>query len=248
MDWGNVAEWFAGLGAIFAAVTALNISGRDRRDRRRERMNAAFAQMRLVRIAAEPYEDSRTPDHTLRVHVTNYGQRPILQLRVYSAELFTQQDCGGVDVGVMDVPPASWDDRWIRHHGFIMNVTHIPRRASFELNRGTDRPVPLVMPVLPVATEQLKLTGVDGHPDGRFLVAVRHMDSNQPWSPRERPKFVVNVTIQCLDADGRRWMLQNAPVNPKRIPSVFSTKAPWWRKPNPFSRSILLEDRDLSLE
>jgi hypothetical protein len=94
-DMGSVAEWFGAVGAIFAAAAALSIATRDRRERHNEREEADLAQMRLVHIEILDYNDSSKPYIHFRARVTNYGQRPILQAQVISAELFTKQDYEG---------------------------------------------------------------------------------------------------------------------------------------------------------
>lgn len=87
---GTAADWAAAGGAIFAAAAALNIAGNDRAERREERLTADLAQMRLVRIDAREWRDSSTPGVQLKVTITNYGQRPILQALLVAAEVESQ--------------------------------------------------------------------------------------------------------------------------------------------------------------
>ncbi|OKH63392.1 hypothetical protein EB72_11715 [Mycobacterium sp. SWH-M1] len=94
-DAGSAADWVAAGGAIFAAVIALNIATRDRRERKSERDDADHAQMRLVRVTVTPYSDSDRPDYNYRVTVINHGSRPILQVLVESANLHTNEEIFG---------------------------------------------------------------------------------------------------------------------------------------------------------
>lgn len=87
LDPGSAADWMAAAGAIFAAVVALGIATRDRSERRDEGRVAALAQMRLVKIDVHDWEDSGMPDVQLRVSITNYGERPILQVLMLTAEV-----------------------------------------------------------------------------------------------------------------------------------------------------------------
>ena len=83
------------LGAIIAAAIALDIASRDRRERTRERDEADLAQMRLVQVKIDGYSNSRTPEYNFRVWITNHGQRPILQVLIVSADLYTWEDMSG---------------------------------------------------------------------------------------------------------------------------------------------------------
>jgi hypothetical protein len=87
---GTAAEWAAAFGAIFAAAVALNIATRDRSERREERQVASLAQMRLVKVNAREWQDSSNPNAQLRVEIANYGQRPILQVLMLTAEVESQ--------------------------------------------------------------------------------------------------------------------------------------------------------------
>lgn len=77
-------------GAIFAAAVAVNIANGDRSERREERQVASLAQMRLVKVNPREWRDVRQPDVQLKVATTNYGERPILQMLMLSAEVESQ--------------------------------------------------------------------------------------------------------------------------------------------------------------
>jgi hypothetical protein len=51
---------------------------------------ADLAQMRLVKIDPREWGDLNQPDVQLRVEITNYGERPILQVLIESAEVESQ--------------------------------------------------------------------------------------------------------------------------------------------------------------
>lgn len=89
---GSAADWMAAGGAIFAAVVALSIATRDRRDRVAERDEADRAQMRLVRVDVTHYRDSSTPFYNFRVTLTNHGERPILGATVESASMHIRDE------------------------------------------------------------------------------------------------------------------------------------------------------------
>lgn len=125
---GTAADWVAAAGTTFAAVVALSIATRDRRERAAERHQEEFAQMRLVRLAVRGYRDSSTPAYNVAVSVTNHGCQPILQARIRSAEVFT----GDIVFGP--------DGR---------------RVPSYKLS--DPGPVPHVMDVIPHVDQQLKL-------------------------------------------------------------------------------------------
>lgn len=207
MEWGNAAEWFGGTGAIIAAIAALNIAGRDRKERKRERDAAAIAQMRLVLIEVEPYEDSKTLEHTLRVSVTNFGQRPILRIEVLSTELFTTED-----IDALHDPDN-------------------PKAPSASYKLCVPDTLPSVISVLPSAEQQLKLTGVSSRPDGRFLISVRHVQNGRPWPARRRDAAIIEVTIECTDADGVRWkIVNNRNIQPQRSIYYHAIRIPRWRR------------------
>lgn len=77
IELGNLADWLAAIGALVAAVSALYIATRDRRDRSRELLAVEEAQARLVQIEV----DERY--RAVRIH--NYGSFAILDVHIVSA-------------------------------------------------------------------------------------------------------------------------------------------------------------------
>lgn len=94
---GTAADWVAAAGTTFAAVVALSIATRDRRERADERHQEELAQMRLVRLLVRSYRDSSMPAYNFAVSVTNHGRQPILQAHIRSADVFTGNIVFGPD-------------------------------------------------------------------------------------------------------------------------------------------------------
>jgi len=94
---GTAADWVAAAGTTFAAVVALSIATRDRRERANERHQEELAQMRLVRLSVRSYRDSSMPAYNFAVSVTNHGRQPILQAHIRSADVFTGNIVFGPD-------------------------------------------------------------------------------------------------------------------------------------------------------
>jgi hypothetical protein len=78
---GALAEWLGAFSAAGAAIVALVIATRDRRDRARERRVAEKTQARLVRLMA--FANTATP--IVVVDVRNYGSLPILDIELADA-------------------------------------------------------------------------------------------------------------------------------------------------------------------
>ena len=130
---GTAADWVAAAGTTFAAVVALSIATRDRRERANERHHEELAQMRLVRLTVGPYRDSSTPAYNLAVSVTNHGRQPILQAHIRSVEVFTGDIVFGPDG--RRVPNYKLSDPGPVPH--VMDV--IPHlEQQLKLNRRTD--------------------------------------------------------------------------------------------------------------
>lgn len=162
---GSAADWLAALGAIFAASAALNIATKDRSERRQEREAASLAQMRLVRIQVSDYADSDYTDRQVRVDVTNYGERPILDVRIVSVEVES-------------------------------------RAAGVFTSSGATSP------------SELEIVPTIGQPSlPTTMYAGMTNSEGSRWDPRRNEDHLrkysngLNVTLQCIDADGQHWLL-----------------------------------------
>lgn len=87
INWGTVANLFAAAGAVGAAVVALHIASRDRRDRQLERERTARAQARLVIVRVvhetmdEFLDDMHAPqreDPKVTIRISNNGASSVL--------------------------------------------------------------------------------------------------------------------------------------------------------------------------
>ena len=81
VDWALVINLVAAIGSCGAAIVAVVIATSDRRERNRERLNAAKAQAMLILLDIELSQGS--PAYL--VYVTNYGAQAILDVEVDSA-------------------------------------------------------------------------------------------------------------------------------------------------------------------
>ncbi|WP_255801412.1 hypothetical protein [Mycobacteroides abscessus] len=81
INWGLVVNALAAAGSVSAAVVALHIATRDRRERWHEREEKAKAQARLVIVGlyASKHMDQDWPDITITC--TNHSDRPILDVK-----------------------------------------------------------------------------------------------------------------------------------------------------------------------
>lgn len=84
VDWGLVVGILTAIGTFVAAGAALWIATRDRRERQKERDNAAMAQARLVRVEVKQADGAA--DFEVQIH--NYGDRAIIGAAVTSAWWF----------------------------------------------------------------------------------------------------------------------------------------------------------------
>lgn len=91
-DTGSAADWVAAGAATFAAVIALGLATKDRRERVSERNEADHAQMRLIQLGVAGHNDADTPAFNFVVSVTNHGSRPILDAQIQDAHLWTGAD------------------------------------------------------------------------------------------------------------------------------------------------------------
>jgi hypothetical protein len=75
---GSLAEWAAGIGALAAAIVALYIANRDRRDREREKRRETAERVVLTAVARVPLDDDDDPlVAAVVLLVGNYGSLPI---------------------------------------------------------------------------------------------------------------------------------------------------------------------------
>lgn len=77
---GEVANWFSGVGSIGAALAALWIATRDRRDRRRDQLEEQNSHARLVQLSVAP-----SGGGYVNVEVRNYGPLPVLDIDLIDA-------------------------------------------------------------------------------------------------------------------------------------------------------------------
>jgi hypothetical protein len=74
-------------------------------------------------------------------------------------------------------------------------------------------PVPQPMPIVPTVMQPEARSGKT------FLLALK-TNAGIPWQPRtnddHKPAFTPDVTVECVDADGNRWLLSTAHPDPQR--------------------------------
>lgn len=102
LEWrmGDVAGWLSGIGSIGAAAVALLIATQDRRDRRDERRAADRAQAKLTMVTTLATRDS--DDNTVyAVDVENFGQQPILDVKVRRATFGLQPEAVAITTSVL---------------------------------------------------------------------------------------------------------------------------------------------------
>lgn len=192
MTGATAASWFAAIGTIFAAAAALNIATRDRKERVTERDEADYAQMRLVQIEYQYYDDSSQPNLNFAILVTNYGQRPILQVRVATADLFTWEDFGRP--GLPSVPSYS-----LRDPGPVPSEVLVLPHVELQLQMQQQ---PAQRLLVRIADRQR-----------RKWQPPRQLSKDQP-----APTIQVEIGVECLDADGHHWMLSNLHGPQKNVP------------------------------
>ncbi len=85
IQFGDVATWVSGVGALFAGGTALWIAGHDRRERERERQDDARAQARLIVASVLPVA-TNLPVKAMReaLAIANFSQAPVYSVRLLS--------------------------------------------------------------------------------------------------------------------------------------------------------------------
>jgi hypothetical protein len=83
VDWGLVINAITAAGAFFAGIVALFIATCDRKERKRERRNAAKAQAKLVLSEVTVRESG------FSVEARNYGSSAVLDVELYSAEFLS---------------------------------------------------------------------------------------------------------------------------------------------------------------
>jgi hypothetical protein len=81
VELGPVAEWLAAAAAAGAAITALYIAGRDRKDRITERRDEQKAHARLVRLSVE----TETGRGAVIVQARNFGPMPVMDIDLVDA-------------------------------------------------------------------------------------------------------------------------------------------------------------------
>ncbi|MGC2380721.1 MAG: hypothetical protein WA622_26970 [Mycobacterium sp.] len=81
IELGPLAEWLAAAAAAGAAITALYIAGRDRKQRSAERHDEEKTQARLVRMEVSQWHNKPV----VTVQVRNFGSLPILDIELSDA-------------------------------------------------------------------------------------------------------------------------------------------------------------------
>jgi hypothetical protein len=81
IELGPVAEWLAAGAAAFAAIVALGISGRDRKDRIAERHDEQKTRARLVQLSVE----TETSRPAVVVQARNFGPLPVIDIDLVDA-------------------------------------------------------------------------------------------------------------------------------------------------------------------
>lgn len=111
LELGPLAEWLAAVAAAGAAITALYIAGRDRRERIAERHDEQKTQARLVQLSVE----TETNRPAVVVQVRNFGPLPVIDIDL-------------VDATWSEHPEAVWeplDSHWVATNRQA-NKTHRP--------------------------------------------------------------------------------------------------------------------------
>ena len=121
IDWGLVINALAAFGSIGAAVAALYIATKDRRERKRERAASAEAQAKLVILnitSSTGRVGLDAPEYY--VGCVNHGSMPILDVKLESAHMrgFPQAQPRLSDAVTRVLPPApgfsiSFVTRWV---------------------------------------------------------------------------------------------------------------------------------------
>jgi hypothetical protein len=170
---GPASEWFAGVGAIFAAGVALNIATRDRRDRLQEQDDMFLTEMRMLRITPRPTTDQ----HTWSAKIENYGRWPIVRLAVVEARINTPRDVFSLIWSIE--PGAAIKKEWIEPQEIpIAPTVNQPGSSElefkFKLRNSAGEPWchPADTAQLPMVIIKIYCIG----PDGQEWVLHNHSD------------------------------------------------------------------------
>lgn len=180
VDWGLVVNALAAIGAIGAAVAALWIASRDRRERKDERHDEDRAKALLVRLLVQA--QSNRP--AFSVEVRNFGP-----LAVMDVEL--------VDAVWSDHPGARWDtlDTSWQARGLARNHT---RRPILMPTAGADDTFDTVVEFIIRFVHPIDDEAFEPPIDPR-TVGYQHPS----FLPIDLAKIVAKV--QFTTADGVRW-------------------------------------------
>jgi hypothetical protein len=178
VELGPLAEWLAATTAAGAAIIALNIAARDRKDRIKERHDQQKTHARLVQLSIEP--DSKG---AVNVQARNFGPLPVIDIDL-------------VDAAWSEHPNARWEplgSYWVGRN----------RHAT-----STHRPILMPIQGLDDTFDTLAdfVIRFVNPTDGRPLAPIEPRTANYQvpsYVPTDVSKVVVK--IRFTTADGVRW-------------------------------------------
>jgi hypothetical protein len=195
-DWhlGDVGGWLSGLGAIGAAIVALGIAGRDRRERTNERHDEERTQARLVRLSVETQGNRPA----LTVQARNFGPLPVIDIDLVDATWSEHPEARWIAL------PSLWQAR-----GLPTNTLHRPILMPSQDIQDTYDTVAEFVICFMHPTEDRPLAPID----------PRTADYKIPnYVPTDLANVVVKV--QFTTPDGVRWEMPsngNGAGEPVRI-------------------------------
>jgi hypothetical protein len=165
MNWGTVADWVAGVGAIAAVVVALVIASRETRLARQRQEDDEKREARLI-VVGEPVFDRATDPNSKAafVKVINYGKLPILEvivgLKIYaeglpapSTEYFISALVGPGDSSEFEFPLPNHLSGVSVSEAIVTFLDSYGRRWE---RRGADEPKRLLSYVDPTLPEEIR--------------------------------------------------------------------------------------------